>query len=87
MYKNYVFPIHIFLILEKVNCKLWLNRNLDTNNFYLNFSTHWTIPLIQILKKEVFLSNNFLIENTGVDSTQESFSSSKRFFFFFLKHI
>lgn len=85
MYKNYIFPIHIFLILEKTSCKLWLNRHLDVNNFYLIFSISWTLPLIQILKKELFLSNNFLIENTAVDSIQESFENSKRFFFFYFK--
>lgn len=83
MYKQYTFPVQIFIILEKISCKLWLNKALEYNNYYLFFSTKWFIPFIQVIKKELFLSNNILVDQSATDMLQLDNQEDRKWFFFF----
>lgn len=84
-----MFPLQLFLILEKTSCKMWINKTLEYNNFNLFISQKWFINIIQILKCELFASYSTLIEHTIVDmSNQKSdylginlFNSINRFMF------
>ena len=69
--------------LEKISCKLWLNKALEYNNYYLFFSTKWFIPFIQVIKKELFLSNNILVDQSATDMLQLDNQEDRKWFFFF----
>lgn len=83
MYKQYVFPMQIFIILEKANCRLWTNRALEQNNYYLFFAKSWFLPFIEILKKELFLNATIFIDHSGIDMLQLNSSQQTKWFFFF----
>ena len=84
---KYKFPIQSLIILEHVKLKLWINKNLNINNFYLVIPQKWFLTLIYILKNEVFLSSNILVEHSIQDNLQSSsnhwLKNNKRFFFFY----
>lgn len=61
------FPIQIFIILEKVNLNFWTNKLSTHNLFFFYFTKSWMIPFINILKNEIFLNNNSLIEMSYID--------------------
>lgn len=68
MYKKYIFPIQIFLILEKMNLIFWNSKTI-TPNAYICFINHkWFYTLNILFKNELFLNNSFLIENTAIDN-------------------
>ena len=83
MNKKYIFPIQIFIILEKTSCKMWLNKYSDFNNFYLYISLKWFFLFIQILKNELFLNISTLIELTGLDMLNQKglYNKNKSFFY------
>ena len=68
MYKKYVFPLQIFLILEKMNILFWNSKSLTPNSYICLLSYKWFYLLNLILKNELFLNSSFLIENTAVDT-------------------
>ncbi len=83
MNKKYIFPLQLFIILEKINVKIWVNQSLNFNNYYVYFSEKWFLLFTQVLKNEVFLTNSTLIEHSGVDMLQVlNFKSNKWFYFF-----
>jgi NADH:ubiquinone oxidoreductase subunit C len=83
MYKKYIFPVQIFVILEKTSCRMWLNKCLDFNNFHLYIPLKWFYLFIQILKNELFLNFSMLIELTGIDMlNQNGFLNNQRNFFY-----
>ncbi len=68
MYKNYLFPIHIFLILEKSNVIFWNSKTLVPNHFICYINAKWFYLLNNIFKNELILNNCFLSENTAIDA-------------------
>lgn len=84
MYKKYIFPMHIFIILEKTSCRMWLNKCLDFNSFHLYISQKWFFLLVQILKNDLFVNLSMLTEITGVDMLNQTgfFNNYKNFSFF-----
>ena len=67
MYKNYLFPLQIFLILEKMNILFWNSKNLIINSYVCLINYKWFYTLNLILRSELFLNNSILIENTAID--------------------
>lgn len=82
MNQLYKFPIQIFIILEKLKLRLWLNRNLNINNYYIYLSNKWIIIFFQVLKHEVLLNNNILVEHTIIDNYQKK---KKKWLKYFLR--
>ncbi len=72
MNKIYIFPLQVFIILEKANSRIWINQSLNFNNYYFFSSKKWFLALIQIFKNEVFLGNNILVEHSIIDMTQKN---------------
>lgn len=83
MYKQYTFPLQVFIILEKLSCKLWVNKALEYNNYYIFFSSKWFLPFIQVIKKELFLSNNILVDHSVTDMLQLDQQDNQKWFFYF----
>ena len=67
MYKNYNFPVQVFILLEKIVPKLWLNKFEGPNIFNIYCQQKWFLPLMHIITNELHLSYFTLIELTGVD--------------------
>lgn len=76
MLQKNIFPIQIFIILEKVNLNIWTNFLSNRTLFFLNLKNNWIVLFSQILNNELFLNNCSLIESSYID-----FNS------FFLKNI
>nr|YP_009512666.1 NADH dehydrogenase subunit 9 [Uronema marinum]AXJ93358.1 NADH dehydrogenase subunit 9 [Uronema marinum] len=68
MYKKYVFPLQIFLILEKSNILFWNSKSLTPNSYVCLLSYKWFYTLNLILRNELFLNSSFLVENTAIDT-------------------
>jgi len=68
MYKKYIFPLQIFLILEKMNILFWNSKSLTPNSYICLLNYKWFYTLNLILRNELFLNNSMLIENTAIDS-------------------
>lgn len=67
MNKPYVFPLQIFLILEKMNILFWSSKSLSPNSYVCFLNYKWFYTLNLILRNELFLNNSMLIENTAID--------------------
>lgn len=85
MYKQYLFPLHIFLILEKASIIFWSSKLLIQNHFIVFINCKWFYLLNQIFRNELLLSNSILIENTAID-TRYLNQISKEINVFFKKH-
>lgn len=68
MYKKYIFPLQIFLILEKMNILFWNSKSLTPNSYICLVNYKWFYTLNLLLKNELFLNNSMLIENTAIDN-------------------
>lgn len=68
MYKKYIFPLQIFLILEKSNILFWSSKTLSPNTYICLLNYKWFYTLNLILRNEVFLNTSTLIENTAIDT-------------------
>jgi len=68
MYKKYIFPLQIFLILEKMNIIFWNSKSLTPNSYICLLNYKWFYTLNILLRNELFLNNSMLIENTALDS-------------------
>lgn len=68
MYNKYYFPFQIFIILEKMNILFWNSKNISPNMYLCLVNHKWFYLLNILLKKELFLNNSTLIENTAFDS-------------------
>ena len=67
MYKNYLFPIQIFLILEKININLFFSKKNYYNSYSLYTSNKNVLNISYVLKNELFLNTSSLIENSAID--------------------
>jgi hypothetical protein len=68
MYKQYLFPMHIFLILEKASVLFWSSKTLTPNHFIFLLNSKWFFLLNQIFKNELFCSSSILVESTVIDA-------------------
>jgi NADH:ubiquinone oxidoreductase subunit C len=66
MYKNFFFPIHLFLVLENSNVVYFISKN-NYKNLYLLINYTYFILMSIILKKELFFFNTTLIESSAND--------------------
>jgi len=67
MYKKYMFPLQIFLILEKMNIVFWSSKSLTPNSYVCLVNYKWFYTLSLLLKNELFLNNSMLVENSAID--------------------
>lgn len=68
MYKKYTFPLHLFVVFEKINSKLWSSNILKPNNYFLFIDNRWFYSLNLFFKNELLLSNSYLAETFAVDT-------------------
>ena len=68
MYKQYLFPLQLFLILEKASISYWSSKTLTPNHFILLINNKWFFMLNQIIRNELLFSSSILVENTAVDT-------------------
>ena len=68
MYKKYTFPLHLFVVFEKINSKLWSSNVLKPNNYFVFINKEWFYPINLFFKNELLLSNSYLVENFAVDT-------------------
>lgn len=67
MQKKYMQPIQLFIVFEKLNTKLWLSKKLNINHSLILIPQNWFYAINVFLKKELFLNNITLVENTAID--------------------
>jgi len=82
MYKQYSFPLHIFLILEKASIIFWSSKLLIQNHFIIFINCKWFYLLNQIFRNELLLGSSILIENTAIDTKYLNQVSNEINFFF-----
>lgn len=68
MYKKYTFPLHIFVVFEKVNSKMWSSNVLKPNNYLLLVDNKWFYSLNLFFRNELFLSSSYLAESFAIDT-------------------
>lgn len=69
MQKKYMQPIQLFIVFEKINTKLWLSKKLNINHSLILIPQNWFYAINVFLKKELFLNNITLVENTAIDTS------------------
>jgi NADH:ubiquinone oxidoreductase subunit C len=62
-------PLQLFIVFEKINTKLWLSKKLNINHSLILIPQNWFYAINIFFKKELFLNNIALIENTAIDIT------------------
>lgn len=85
MYKNYIFPLQIFLILERLNSNIFFSKKNYYNSYNIFLSNNFFLPFFQILKNEIFLNDSCLIENSALDLKYYN-NMDEIFFSFFKKY-
>ena len=83
MYKKYKSPLSLFIILEKAPIIFWTTKSLTPNHNIIYLSKKWLYLSSQIFKNEMFFSNNFLVENSAIDTSNFEtlpFTIKKNFF-------
>lgn len=82
MYKKYIFPLQIFLILEKMNVVFWSSKSLTPNSYVCLVNYKWFYTIALLLRNELFLNNSMLIENSAVDLRFANQMNGKLNYFF-----
>lgn len=70
MYKKYTLPMSIFIVFENLNLVLWTSEKFQPNSFIIFLNQSWLLTVNIFFKKDVFLSNSSLIENSALDLKQ-----------------
>lgn len=68
MYKKYVFPLNIFLILENINVTIYSSKSNIANCFFLYTEKKNLFLITKLLKKEYLLNNSTLLDISCVDT-------------------
>lgn len=76
MQKKYMQPIQIFIVFEKINTKLWLSKKLNINHSLILIPHNWFYAINVFLKKELFLNNITLIENSAIDTSNYNLNNN-----------
>lgn len=79
MKKKYIFPLQIFIILEKINLNFWTSNNLSLNNYFLYLPNNYIILFSYLLKYELFLNKTTLIENSAFELKTNNFLKTNIF--------
>lgn len=82
MYKKYIFPLQIFLILEKMNVVFWSSKSLTPNSYVCLVNYKWFYSIALLLRNELFLNNSMLVENSAVDLRFANQMNGKLNYFF-----
>lgn len=82
MYKKYIFPLQIFLILEKMNIVFWSSKSLTPNSYVCLVNYKWFYTISLLLRNELFLNNSTLIENSAIDLRFANQLNNKLDYFF-----
>lgn len=82
MYKNYLFPIQLFLILEKASIIFWTSKTCTPNHYSCFINSKWFYLFNNILKNELNLHRSQLTENSAIDARFINGFSSKLNVFF-----
>ena len=82
MYKQYLFPLQLFLILEKATITYWSSKTLVPNHFIVLLNNKWFFMLNQIIRNELLFSSSILVENTAIDTRFFNKASSELNVFF-----
>jgi len=85
MYNKYNNLLIFSFFLEKMPTMFWTNKTLSPKHTILYVPNRWFFLLTQILKNEVTLSNNFLVENSGLDITNTNQFYFKNYYLNFFK--
>ncbi len=67
MYKNYLIPLQIFLILEKSNINFFFSKKNYFNSYNIFLNSKNFLSLNYLIKNELFLNESSLIENSALD--------------------
>lgn len=67
MYKNYLIPLQIFLILEKSNINFFFSNKNYFNSYNIFMNSKNFLSLNYLIKNELFLNESSLIENSALD--------------------
>nr|YP_740789.1 NADH dehydrogenase subunit 9 [Tetrahymena paravorax]ABI51698.1 NADH dehydrogenase subunit 9 [Tetrahymena paravorax] len=67
MQKSYMQPIHLFLVFEKLNTKIWISKKLNLNHSIMLIPNNWFYAINLFIKKELLMSTSTLIENSAID--------------------
>jgi hypothetical protein len=68
MFKQYKFPINIFLILEKVVPVVYTSECITPNHYALLLPKEWYTLFNKIIRNEVTLCSSTLIEQSCIDT-------------------
>lgn len=89
---NYRFPLHIFLIFEKIETIIFLNKKITMNHYCVLLFSQWFNIFNKMLKNEFFLSNSLVLDMSAVDNLfnqnyintffNQNLFNSRRFFLF-----
>ena len=85
---QYKFPLHIFLIFEKIETTIFINNKLTPNHYCLIILPKWFFIFQKILKNELFTSSNSILEMSSIDNLffnkniNNVFYNSRRFTLF-----
>lgn len=60
-----------------MNTKIWNSKKLDKNHFLTLVPSNWFYSLNVFLKKELFLSNTYIIDNSAIDTIQYNINNKQ----------
>lgn len=69
MFLKYKNPLLLFLFLEKTPIVYWTSKTISIQHNIVYVPKKWFYLLTQIMKYELIFNNNFLIENSAVDTS------------------
>lgn len=69
MYKKYLLPLQLSIILQHCNFQFNQNKTNTNNHFLILLPLNWFFLLTTILKYEVSLNNTFLLDCSCIDLT------------------
>ena len=85
MFKQYKFPMQIFIILQNCNPVIFTSKSLTTNHYVISIDENYFLPLSKILKREVSGSMTFLVEQSCMDTSGYQHDGNSMYSSFFLK--
>lgn len=72
MYKKYKFPLHLFLVFEKINVGVFTSEVLPANHYVCVINSNWYYGLNNLIRKDVYMQFSSLIEMSAIDTLKYS---------------
>lgn len=72
MYKKYKFPLHLFVIFEKLNVGVFTSEVLTANHYVCVINSTWYYGINNFLRKDVYMQFGSLIEMSAIDTLKYS---------------